>query len=176
MQKEDYPYHREDLVASKMPLTIIKNELTDILSGKILIVGIGNQLRSDDCFGPALISRIQGRVNAGCLDTGSSPENYIGKIVKLQPEIILFVDALSMDEPVGTVKLIKEDQIPVYGFSTHNMSPKLMIEHIKSQLNVKIYMLGVEPKDLEFGEKISNEVSGVINHLEGIFIEILGKK
>ncbi|MFC1645862.1 hydrogenase maturation protease [Candidatus Omnitrophota bacterium] len=159
-----------------MSLDNLKNELSDIFSGRVLIAGIGNQLRSDDGFGPALINRIQGRVKAILLDTGSSPENYIGKIVKLEPDVVLFLDTVSMDEPPATLKLIREDQIPLYGFSTHNMSPKLMIENIKSQIKAKIFMLGVVPTSLEFGEKISKELSEVLISLEHMFIEILGKK
>ncbi|MBL7130546.1 MAG: hydrogenase maturation peptidase HycI [Candidatus Omnitrophica bacterium] len=158
-----------------MPFNNLKNELSKLFSGKILIVGIGNQLRSDDGFGPALISRIQEKVKANCLDAGSSPENYIGKIVKLEPDVILFVDAVIMDEPPATIKLIKEEQIPQYGFSTHNMSPKLMIENIKSQIKVKIFMLGIQPKNLEFGEKISKELNEMLISLDSIFVEILGK-
>ena len=159
-----------------MAIDNLKNELSNIFSGKVLIAGIGNQLKSDDGFGPALISRIQDRVKAICLDTGSSPENYIGKIVKLEPDVVLFLDTVSMDEPPATLKLIKEDQIPLYGFSTHNMSPKLMIENIKSQIKAEIFMLGVQPTSLEFGEKISKEISEVLISLENILVEILGKK
>lgn len=159
-----------------MSLGNLKNELSQILLGKVLIVGIGNQLRSDDAFGCALIGRVQGRVSASCLDTGASPENYIGKIIKLQPDVVLFVDTVSMDQPVATIKLIKEDQIPIYGFSTHNMSPKLMIENIKSQIKVEIFMLGVQPKNLEFGEHISSELNNALFSLENILTEVLARK
>ena len=158
-----------------MSLDILKSELSGILSGSVLVVGIGNTLRSDDGFGPALISRIEGSVKVNCLDVGLSPENYIGKIIKLKPDVIIFVDAVSMDAPVATIKLIKEDQIHMYGFSTHNMSPKLMIENIKDQINTKIFMLGVQPKSLEFGEKISQELSDALDSLKTILLEILGK-
>ncbi|MFH1621590.1 MAG: hydrogenase maturation peptidase HycI [Candidatus Omnitrophota bacterium] len=153
----------------------LKKELSEILSGKVVIVGIGNQLKSDDGFGPSLISRIQNKINTVCLDTGLSPENYIGKLIKLNPDVIIFVDAVSMDEPPGTVKLIPHDQIPIYGFSTHNMSPKLMIENIKNQINTEVFMLGVQPKNLEFGENISQEINNALISLESMFVEILGK-
>ena len=94
---------------------------------------------------------------------------------KLKPNTILFLDTVSMDKPPAAIKLIQGDEIPHYGFSTHNMSPKLMIENIKSQIKVKIFMLGIQPKSLEFGEEISKEVLEKIVFLENIFMEILGK-
>ena len=145
-----------------------------MLLGNVLIVGIGNELRADDGLGPALVSRIQPKIKATCLDVGSSPENYIGKIVKLSPEVILFVDAVSMNEIPFTVKLIREDEIPEYGFSTHNMSPKLMIDNIKSQIKTKIFMLGIQPQNLEFGQEISKGVLDRLDSLESILVEILG--
>jgi hydrogenase 3 maturation protease len=153
----------------------IKEELSKILRGKVLIVGIGNTLRGDDAFGPLLIEKIKDRVKADCLDAGSSPENYIGKIIKLNPDVVLFVDSVSMDAEPGTVKLITVDRIPQYGFSTHNMSPKLMIENISSQIKVNIFMLGIQPKSLEFTEVISQELCDKLVLLEDIFTEILGK-
>ena len=109
------------------------------------------------------------------MDAGSSPENYIGKIIKLNPDVVLFVDSVSMDAEPGTVKLITVDRIPQYGFSTHNMSPKLMIENISSQIKVNIFMLGIQPKSLEFTEVISQELCDKLVLLEDIFTEILGK-
>jgi hydrogenase 3 maturation protease len=164
----------------------LKQELSKILLGNVLIVGIGNEIRGDDAFGPELIKRIDKKIKAQCLDVGSSPENYIGKIVKLKPDVILFVDSASMEEEPGTAKLIGIDEIPQYGFSTHNMSPKLMIDNINNQLKtnpvrngfsngVNIFMLGVQPKSLEFGEPLSRELENSLTLLTKIFIGILGR-
>lgn len=150
----------------------LKDELSHLFYKKTLIVGIGNPLRSDDGFGPALIDRIQGKIRADCLDVGPSPENYIGKIIKLKPDVILFVDTVSMNEPPATIRLIKEEQICEYGFSTHNMSPKLMLENIKSQIPVEIFMLGIEPKNLEFSDTLSPEIHEKLAFLETVLVDI----
>ena len=152
----------------------LKVELSHLLLGRVLIVGIGNQLRADDGFGPSLIKRLQGKIKADCLDAGLSPENYIGKIIKFIPDVILFIDAVSIQQPPSTIRLIKAEQIPEYGFSTHNMSPRLMIDNIKSQIKTEIFMLGIEPENLEFGESISKNVLEKLVLIENILIEILG--
>ena len=41
----------------------MKNSLKDILKGKIVILGIGNMLRGDDGFGPALVGALEGNPN-----------------------------------------------------------------------------------------------------------------
>ena len=37
--------------------------------------------------------RIAGRVSVKCINAGSVPENYLEKIVALEPQTILFIDA-----------------------------------------------------------------------------------
>lgn len=146
-----------------------------MLKGDILIVGIGNELRSDDGIGPELMKRLKGKITAQCLDVGLSPENYIGKIISFAPEVIVFVDAVDLGEPAGTIKVIAAGDIPLYGFSTHNMSPKLMIENIACQINVSMLMIGVQPKSVEFGEGLSAEAVSALATIEAVLVELLGK-
>ena len=159
-----------------MSHTTIKQELSNILQGRVLLVGIGNTLKGDDGFGPLLIQRMTGKIVADCLDTGMSPENYIGKIVKIEPDTIIFVDAVSFEGEPGEIKFVRSEEIGEYGFSTHNMSPKLMIENIKAQIKTKIAMIGIQPKSVNFGEEISPQTSEKIDYLENIFIELIGNE
>ena len=71
------------------------NLFLPVLRGKTVIVGMGNPLRGDDGFGPALIERLRGKVSATCIDAGIAPENYVGRIVKETPDTILLVDVAS---------------------------------------------------------------------------------
>lgn len=154
----------------------LKKELSHFLKGIVVIVGIGNRLRSDDGIGPVLIDRLKGTIEAICIDAGQSPENYIGTIVKQKPDAVLFIDAVDMDTPAATVQLIHAAQIPEYGFSTHNMSPKLMIENIAGRTNAAIMMLGVQPRSIEFGEDISPEVAAATATIEAALREVMGTK
>ena len=154
----------------------LREELSHFLKWIVVIVGIGNELRSDDGVGPALVARLKEKINAACIDVGLSPENYIGTIVKHKPDALLFIDAVDMDGPPATVKLIHADQIPEYGFSTHNMSPKLMIENIRGRTHAAIMMIGVQPRTIEFGEGISREVGAAMAMIEEVLVEVVGKK
>ena len=84
------------------------NLLHGRLRGKTVIVGIGNSLRGDDGFGPALVQRLQGRVRPVCIDAGVAPENYLGRIVKEQPDTVLLVDAahLGLEPGIPSVNRI----------------------------------------------------------------------
>ena len=58
------------------------NPFAHILQGKVVIAGIGNTLRGDDGLGCYLVNRLKGRIHALCIDTGPTPENYVGKMTK----------------------------------------------------------------------------------------------
>ena len=132
--------------------------LKNIFKEKMVIVGIGNTLRADDGFGPALIEKIKDKIKAVCIDAGSAPENYTGKIVKERPETILIVDALHLGKKPGEYEIIKKADIVRSGLSTHDISPNMFIEYLESQTQADIYMLGVQPKSVAFGEQMSKEV------------------
>ena len=129
-------------------------ELENLLSQpgkKILFVGIGNVLKSDDGAGVFISRRIKptGRISA--LTVEMSIENYIGKINSLQPDILIIIDCADMGEPPGTIRLLPLERIRDLTTNTHNISLKRVSEFFSSQ----IYILGIQPLSVAFGEKIS---------------------
>ena len=136
-----------------------ENIFQDIFRGKTVIVGIGNSLRGDDGFGPALVKRLQGRIGTVCIDAGSAPENYVGKITRENPQTILIVDALDLGLAPGKYMILKKEDIVKSGLSTHDISPHMLIDYLEKQTNADIYVLGVQPKDISFGVEMSEEMN-----------------
>ena len=134
-------------------------------------MGVGNTLRGDDGFGPALIARLKGMVKAVCLGAGSAPENFTDKIVKEKPDTILIVDALHLGLPPGEYEILKKDDIVDCGFSTHDISPRMFIEYLENQTKASIYMLGVQPKNLSFGQEISDSVKNTLAEITDLIKE-----
>ncbi len=139
--------------------------LKDILKGKVVIVGIGNVLKGDDGFGPALIERLNGKMNALCIDAGTAPENYTGKIVKAEPDTILLVDAAHLDLEPGRYRILKPDEILKSGFTTHDMSPRMFMEYIGSRTKAAIYMLGIQPEKISLGDEMSETVKKTLDEI-----------
>lgn len=141
------------------------SNLKSILKGKVVIVGIGNTMRADDGFGPALIDKIKGKLKAVCIDVGAVPENYSGKIIKENPDTILIIDALHLGKKAGEYEILKKDDIAKMGLSTHDISPNMFIDYLESQTQANIYFLGMQPKSLSLGKEMSNEVQRAIDEL-----------
>ena len=143
----------------------------DILKGKVVIVGVGNRLRQDDGLGPILIEKLKPQVKLTCLDAGTAPENYSGKIVKEKPDTILIVDALHLGLSPGEYEILRKDKILKSGFSTHDISPHMLIEYLQDETGADIYMLGVQPKTVDFGEKISDSVKEALEEIADLIKE-----
>jgi len=127
-------------------------ELNILLSQKEsrkLFVGIGNVLKMDDGVGVYLSRRIKTKGNISSLTVEASIENYIGKINSLNPDILILIDCLDMKEAVGTFKLLSLSKIQDLTFNTH----------------MQVYVLGIQPEKINFGENISYIVKNVADRI-----------
>lgn len=143
------------------------------LKGKVVILGIGNTLRSDDGLGSILAERIKGKVPWIVYDAGESPENYLGKIIKDNPDNIIIIDAVDFGGKPGEFRVLEASQIKTANlFSTHNASISLTINYLQSNLKADIIILIIQPKDINLGDNLSPEVHRALEKLESFFFEI----
>jgi len=140
------------------------------LKGKVVILGIGNTLRSDDGIGSLLVSRIKSKVPFACWDAGTSPENYLGKIVKENPDTVLIIDAVDFGGSAGEVRLLEAGELETVNlFATHNASISLTINYLQNNLKADIIILIIQPESIALGDKLSPQVSKTLNKLESFF-------
>ena len=149
----------------------MRNPFSDLLQGKVVIVGIGNPLKGDDGCGPALIEQLAGRINAVCIDAGNAPENYTGKIIKENPTNILIVDAVHLERSPGSYELVKKEEIAKIGLTTHDMGATLLIGYLEQETKANIYLLGIQPQSVSFGEGISSPVQKSIEEISKLMKE-----
>lgn len=140
--------------------------LASYLKGKIAIIGIGNTLRSDDGIGALLAGRIKDKVRFLVFDAGVSPENYLGKITREEPDTVLIIDAVDFGGQPGEYALLEEPDLksPVL-FATHNSPVALTMSYLQNTLKADIIALMIQPKSIAFGEALSPEMSAVLNEL-----------
>jgi hydrogenase 3 maturation protease len=124
---------------------------------KKLFVGIGNLLKMDDGVGVYISKRIKPRGDVSALTVEASIENYIGKINSLNPDILILIDCVEIKAVAGTIKLMRLNQIGDLTFNTHNISLKRLSEFFR----MPVYILGIQPEKIDFGENISYLVKNV---------------
>ena len=146
------------------------DHLQSHLKDKVVILGIGNTLRSDDGAGSLLASRIKGRVPYLVYDSGPGPENYLGKVIKDKPDNVVIIDAVDFGGKPGEHRILEPDDFETVNlFSTHNSSLSLAINYLKSNLKVDIIILAIQPKSVVFGDNLSPEIHRALETLENWF-------
>ncbi|MGD0336604.1 MAG: hydrogenase 3 maturation endopeptidase HyCI [Candidatus Omnitrophota bacterium] len=143
------------------------------LADKTVILGIGNTLRGDDGAGALLASRIQGKVPYIVYDSGPTPENYLGKIIKDKPRTVVIADAVDFGGKPGEIREIEAGSVETANFfSTHNSSITLVINYLQKNLKADIIILAIQPKHISFTDTLSPEISQALEVLENWFSRI----
>jgi len=150
----------------------LREKLGSLLLGRIVYMGIGNILRGDDAVGPELTGRLS-RMGMRTVDAGSVPENYIGSVARLKPDTVVLIDAVHLDRRPGSVELLeKSDLAGGVGFTTHTLSPVLVMERLEEETGASVLLLAIQPKRLDFGAPLSEEMETVLTQLPEVLLEV----
>ena len=149
----------------------LSNFLTDC--DKLVVLGVGNELKSDDGVGPFIIKRLKEEnienKNLLFIDAKTVPENFTGKIRKEKPTHLIIVDACLMDSNPGDMQIVNKYEFANIGISTHSMSLSFFVRYLEKDTEIRIIFVGIEPETMEWGEKPTSKVEKSANE----FIETL---
>ncbi|MCM8796116.1 MAG: hydrogenase 3 maturation endopeptidase HyCI [Candidatus Omnitrophica bacterium] len=141
--------------------------LLERLKGKVVILGMGNTLRSDDGAGSVLANRLKDKLAFTVWDVGVAAENYLEKIIQYKPDTVIIIDAADFGGRAGEFRILEADDLKTINFfSTHNASISLLINYLQSNLNLDIMLLIIQPKSIVLGDKLSPEVDKTLTILE----------
>jgi len=135
--------------------------LLSLKEKRILFVGIGNLLKSDDGAGVYISRKIKNSDCISSLTVEVSIENYIGKINSLNPDILVLIDCVDMKSTPGTCNLLPVGMIRDLTFNTHNIS----LSRLSEFFGMPVYIIGIQPEKVDFGEKISYIVMEVADEI-----------
>ena len=151
------------------PISVVKEF---IKNKKVVFVGIGNILKGDDGVGCYFVEELSKKIKndkISFINAGLCLENYLSKIVKLNPEVVIFVDAYrgEVEQPY---LLLNKDEIQNLTFSTHNISLVTIIEFLEKDLtDTQFYILAIKPQSLKIQEGISEETKKLVDTMiEGV--------
>ncbi len=147
-------------------------ELTEGLSrlrgSDTVILGVGHILKGDDGVGPLVCENLTGGVSAKVIDAGTVPENYVRPIIRAVPQNLLVIDAIDFGETPGQVRLYRPDQISDFAFSTHALSLHLFVDMLRQDIDVEVFLLGIQPGCMRLGEPVSPPVWESVQMVTGV--------
>lgn len=147
-------------------------------AGRIAVLGIGSELRADDAAG-TLIAR---EVFESCKKNKkvkvffgeTAPENLTGEIKRYSPTHLVILDAADTSQEPGTISLITPEMINGISFSTHQMPIYVLVDYLKQDLTAcSIQIIGIQPKELRFGEPVSKEVKQSVKQVAKALTEAI---
>lgn len=155
----------------------LKSEIKNKIKGRVAIVAIGNILRGDDGLGPKLIEFLKEKnTGASLFDCGTAPENYVFPILSTSCDTVILVDAADMGLPPGSAKIFDLDKISQVSFSTHNPSPRLFTDLLKTgRADLNIFVISMQPKTTALGAKLTSEVLDGLGNLSDALVKALGR-
>ncbi len=143
-----------------------------MMSNKIVVLGIGNLLLSDEGVGIKIIQDLTNNyefpkeveiVDGGVGSFALLP--YIESAEKL-----LVIDAILGGKPPGTIYKFKDKEIPIQVFekiSLHEISfgDILNLAKLRGKYPTSLVIIGIEPKSLEIGLELSEVIKKNYNNL-----------
>ena len=145
---------------------------------KLIVLGVGNELKSDDGVGPFIINKLKAEnienKNLLFIDAQTVPENFTGKIRKEKPTHLIIVDACLMDSDPGDMQIVNKYEFADIGISTHSMSLSFFVRYLEKDRDFRIIFVGIEPKTMDFGNaptpKVQEAADKFIETLKGIIL------
>ncbi len=141
-----------------------ESQLEDFLNDfkKLIVLGVGNELKSDDGVGPFIIRKLidEGIENDKILliNAETVPENFTGKIRKENPSHVIIVDACLMNCEPGEIRIVDKNDFANIGISTHSMSLSYFVKYLEKDTDFKVIFVGIEPETMDWGEKLTPKV------------------
>lgn len=138
---------------------------------RTLVLGVGNPFRRDDGIGPAVIRCLQSETDLEgieLLDGGTDGLSLLEYIKGYKN--VLIVDAVDMGMIPGEVRTFSPEEakltIQADTLSTHGFGLAEVIGLMETlQIQSKLSIIGIQVKDITFGEGMSPEVSSKIEEI-----------
>ena len=154
----------------------IEKELSDFLSGatKVAVLGIGNDLRTDDGLGPFIVENLDIRSSNVLIENvGSVPEGFARPLAEFGAERVIMIDAADMRKPVGHIELVTKNRIGGISISTHSMPLSFLMMYLEQETGGQTILLGIQPKSIQFGEGLTQEIQEVVDRVIDVLRNLL---
>lgn len=150
--------------------------LAEVLREPTCLVGVGNPLRRDDGVGPWIAAAVRSAATGTSLsvvDAQDVPENFAPVIARSDCRNVVFVDAVA--GPPGTAIFGPLAEFgEVESFSTHKLALSFSGRFLEAA-GKKVYLLGIVPADLEFGEGLTAEVERAAASVRDLILQALSR-
>lgn len=149
-----------------------------------LVLGIGNQLMSDDGVGGMAVRRLQaktaGNSDVSCLDGGTLGYLLVGCIE--DAENLIVIDAAQMDAQPGEVRVFENEDMDRFlsvnpSRSVHEvgLSDLMDMAILADRLPQRRALIAIQPQNTQIGEALSDPVAQSLPAVCTLALELINK-
>lgn len=137
----------------------LSDALAARLVGDVVLVGVGNPMLGDDAAGCLVAQGLAGTPGLQVIQADEVPENCFCTILDARPDVVVFVDAVNLGAPPGSVAILEADALARHEPSTHRVPLGLVAEFVQRQSGADVFVLGIQPRQVTLGSDLSPEVA-----------------
>ena len=141
----------------------LETDLRSILSRPAVVVAVGNALRGDDGFGPAVARTFRDDLPWPVVEAESAPENFLEPILRHDPDTVLILDAAAFGGTPGELRLLRAKDAASGGISTHSGPPARLAHALQRGREREVWILAVQAETVRFGAPMSDPVRLAVN-------------
>ena len=155
-------------------MTDIEKRLRELIDSRaVVVVGLGNPDRADDGAGIEIARQLKGLVAERVFSETEGLEGIVLRILERKDaEVALFVDAVDFGGRPGEVQIFSDVSFPPCTISTHEVPLALLSTFLKKE-GKETYLLGIQPRTLDFDSEISEEVHRSLGEIAAILSPFL---
>lgn len=131
-----------------------------------VLMGIGNEINGDDAVGVLIVKEFS-KPGWKSINCETVPENFLGTVKKEKPETLVLADATDMGLNPGEIRIIPRSRLNSDVDSTHSMSLHFLVSELEKHAG-KVIFIGIQPKSMEIGDGLSEEVAKAVETLLGM--------
>ncbi len=172
----------------------LREQLRQLLQGRVCLMGLGNVAYGDDGFGVRLGEELksegrrpkaeirpksEGRnqaLSGGASDArprsrviiaGTNPERWISHVADEEYDHLVFLDAVEFGRAPGSAVLLNSNEMAARfpQISTHKLSLSLLAKQAEANGKTRAWLLGVQPESLKPGKELTPPVRATLELL-----------
>lgn len=143
------------------------------MTGRVVVLGVGNLVMSDEGLGVRCVERLRLPPEIEVIDGGTSTSELLGDLLDL--ELLIIVDAIAGDAPGSLVRL-EGDRIPA-AFSNklsphqHGINDLLATLRLLDRAPRRVVVHGMVPARIELGLSLSPKIEAAMPALIARVVE-----
>ena len=126
---------------------------------RVVIIGMGNELRTDDAIGLLVVRLLKpySHNRLQVFEGHMTPDVFIAPACAAHPTHLLIVDAAELHKNPGTWQLLFPKEVEEGLFTTHTIPVVEMAAEIQRRCGAKVAFLGIQPKSRDISLSQSKE-------------------